>query len=330
MATFYYDDDVDRQLVLDATVATIGYGNQGRAQSLNLRDSGARVVVGNREDEHASLARADGFEVMSVRDAAAVADIVLLLLPDEIQREVFAEEIGPVMSEGTGLCFAHGYNIRFGLIVPPADIDVFLVAPRMIGAGVRELYDAHSGAPAFVAVYQDASGKALAKALSVAWGIGATRPGVLLTTFAEETELDLFSEQAFWPLVVSFLTEALAILTGLGYQSEAVLMELYASGEPSRVFAKMAEMGLFGQLPLHSRTSQYGTLSRSSRMDKSTLREWIKRAIGEIRQGEFAREWEAAQKIPDEGLEHLLQAAAESDITQKEARLKARLHTSTS
>ena len=193
------DDDAELNWIRERTVAVVGYGNQGRAQALNLRDSEVTVLVGSIRDETSQRAEDDGFEVLSIAEAAERADVIAILIPDEIQPGVFDEHIAPALTAGNVLDFAHGYNIHFGLIEPPADVDVVMVAPRMIGEHVRTTFERGKGAPAYVAVAQDASGHARDIALSWAKGIGATRAGVLETTFAQETELDLFAEQATWP-----------------------------------------------------------------------------------------------------------------------------------
>ena len=260
------DDDADLSFVLDKTVAIIGYGNQGRAQSLNLRDSGITVVIGAIRDQTAQAAEKDGFEVLPIADAVARGDAIALLIPDEIQPKVYEEHIVGNLRAGNLLDFAHGYNIHFGLIEPPKDVDVVMVAPRMLGEHVRASYEEGRGAPAYIAVAQDATGHARDIALAMAKGIGATRAGVLETSFAHETELDLFTEQATWPLIIRNLILSYETLVEAGFPPEMVALELYGSGEASEVFRQMARRGIFGQMQLHSQTSQYGTLSRGERM----------------------------------------------------------------
>ena len=324
MAEIYFDGDADLSVLDGQTVTVIGYGNQGRAQALNMRDNGAHVVVGGIEDDALERARTDGFPVMSIASSVSSGDILFLLLPDEIQREVYQRDIAPRLRPGHTLNFAHGYNIRFGHIVPPDDVDVIMVAPRMIGVGVREHFLAGTGAPAFVAVDRDVSGRAWSKTLALAKAIGATRAGALKTTFAEETELDLFSEQAVWPAVVRLLTDAYEVLTDRGYAPEAVLLESYVSGEAARVFQKMADVGLFGQMRFHSRTSQYGTLSRSRNVLPEGFRTKLEETIDYIRDGRFAREWDEESRAGYPVFDRLRKDAFDHPINLTEEILRSR------
>ena len=292
----YYEADAKLDVLQGRTLAIIGYGNQGRAQALNLRDSGLNVVIGSIRDESARQAEADGFRVVAITEAAERADVLALLIPDEIQKRVYEESIAGKLWPGQALNFAHGYNIRFGLIAPPPDVDVIMVAPRMLGAEVRESFTRGAGAPAFVAVHQNASGQALSKALAWARGIGATRAGVLETTFAEETELDLFQEQALWPVLERTMLTAFEVLAANGFPPEMVALEMYGSGEAAEIFREMARVGFFKQMRLHSHTSQYGTLSRADALPVAgEIRALMERALEGIRNGRFAAEWSREQ-----------------------------------
>jgi len=292
MAKIYTDSDADPSVLEDSTVAVVGYGNQGRAQALNLRDSGVNVVIGGLPDATLDQARDNGLPTMSVAEAAAAGDIICLLIPDDVQQPVYRNEILPHLSPGKALDFAHGYNVHYGFIAPPKEIDVIMVAPRMIGVGVRHAYTAGRGVPAFVAVQQDGSGKAWPKTLALARAMGCTRTGAIESTFAEETELDHFSEQFVWPAVFRVLVGAFDFLVEKGYQPEAALMELWVSGEAAEVLQRMAEVGIFQQMAFHSPTSQYGTLTRMERALPQETRECMEAALKDIRGGVFAEEWE--------------------------------------
>lgn len=292
MAIIYYDHDADPKLLAGRTVAIIGYGNQGRAQALNLRDSGVRVVVGGLPDATLDQAAQDGFPIMPTREAARQGDIICLLIPDEVQPRVYQEDLRPELREGKALDFAHGYNIHYGFIAPPPEVDVIMVAPRMIGVGVRDRYLAARGVPAFVAVQQDGSGQAWAKTLALARALGCTRAGAIRSTFAEETELDHFSEQFVWPAVYRALLGSFEFLTSQGYQPEAVVMELWGSKEAAEIMQRAAEVGLLGQLDLHSQTSQYGTLTHLETALPEGIEDRMEAVLDRIRAGLFAREWE--------------------------------------
>jgi ketol-acid reductoisomerase len=321
----YHDEDADLGVLEGRRIAVVGYGNQGRAQALNLRDSGLEVIVGNREDEYAGRAREDGLPVASIERAAAEGDVVMLLIPDEVAPAVFEGEIGPHLAEGNGLVFASGYNIAFEFIAPPPFVDVVLVAPRMIGAGVRELVLAGQGFPSFIGVHQDHSGRAKEIALALARGIGSTRAGVVEVTFAQEAELDLFTEQCFGPAFGQVLTTAVSLLLEEGYPPEAVLLELYMSGELAYTLGKMAELGMVEQSTLHSRTSQYGSMSRGMRFVLPELWAKMQEGLEEIRSGKFAREWAAEQEAGCPKLKMLKEAARSLPLHQVEREVRRAL-----
>jgi ketol-acid reductoisomerase len=321
----YHDEDADLALLAERRIAVMGYGNQGRSQALNMRDSGLEVIVGNRDDEYGRRACEDGFEVIPIGQAAARADIVLMLVPDEVAPTVFQAEIAPSLARGTALVFASGYNVAFGYVSPPTDTDVVLVAPRMIGSGVRDLYVAGHGFPAFVGVAQDFSGQARALALALAKAIGATRTGVVETTFAQETELDLFTEQCFGPAFGQVLMTAVDLLLEKGYPPEAVLLELYMSGEFSYTLRKIAELGTVEQTKLHSRTSQYGSMSRGLRFRLPELRAKMAQGLAEIQSGTFAREWAAEQADGSPTLAMLQESARALPLHELEQELRQAL-----
>jgi ketol-acid reductoisomerase len=293
MARIYHDDDASLDPIRGARIAILGYGNQGGAQARNLRDSGMDVIVGNIDDDYRRTAIADRFEVLPIAEAATRADILFLLTPDEVMPEVYERDVAPHLESGDLLVFAHGYNVAFGLIAPPSFVDVAMIAPRMIGAGVRDSYVSGEGFPSFVGVHQDATGKARERMLGLARALGSTRAGCLEMSMNDEATLDLFSEQAFGPAFGRVLMTAIDTLVEAGYPPEAVLMELYLSGEMAYSFLKIREMGALRQHELHSHTSQYGTMSRSLRyfdLDPP-LKEKMRESLEEIRSGAFAREW---------------------------------------
>jgi ketol-acid reductoisomerase len=318
MTRVYQDRDADLGVLAGRQIAVIGYGNQGRSQALNLRDSGLSVSVGNRKDGYAELAREDGFSVLPIAHAAAKADVIVLLVPDEVAPAAFETEIAPQLAEGKALVFSSGYNVAFGLITLPTHIDVVLVAPRMIGAGVRDRYLAGQGFPSFVGVAQDHSGLALEIALAMAKGISSTLAGVVEMTFAQEAELDLFTEQCFGPAFGQVLMSAVDVLLEEGYPPEAVLLELYMSGEFAYTLEKIAELGMIEQTALHSRTSQYGSMSRGMRFILPELRVRMREGLEEIRSGKFAREWTAEQEAGSPMLKMLQEAARSLPLHQVE------------
>ncbi len=297
MAEIYHDDDADLDVLEDQTVALVGYGNQGRSQALNLRDSKVNVIIGNIRDHAYAAAKQDGFSVSSIAEACAQADVVILLIPDEIMPEVFKTHVAPNLVPGNLIVFASGYNIAFNLITPPAYVDVALVAPRMIGIGVRETFVAGSGFPSFVGVHQEATGNAKARMLAIAKAIGSTRAGCIEMSMHDEATLDLFTEQAFGPAFGRVLMTAIELLVEAGYPPEAVLLELYLSGEFAYSFEKMREVGMMKQMDFHSRTSQYGTVTRGARFMSlaEPIKEKMSEVLEEIRSGSFADEWSNQQ-----------------------------------
>jgi ketol-acid reductoisomerase len=318
----YYDSDADLSIVQNKRLAFIGYGNQGAAQAKNLRDSGvSKIVIGNRDDAYKDAAIADGFRVVSIVEASAWGDVVFLLMPDEYQPQLFSEHIAPHMRPGTALVIASGYNIAFNLLPLPGNIDVVMVAPRMIGAGVRERYRRGEPYPCFISVERDVTGEALPLALSIARGIGATRGGAIQSSAREEAALDLFSEQAVWPTIIVAFQQAYEVLHQAGFSDEAILYEMYLSKEPAEVFERMAEQGLFGQLTLHSHTSQYGQLRAAAADNGTWLRDRFKHVLDDILSGSFAREWSDVQAKGEERLEQMRAEALTSPFAQAEKRV---------
>lgn len=290
-ATLYTREAANPALLRDCTIAVIGYGNQGRSQALNLRDSGAHVIIGNLPDRYGDLARSDGFRVHDISSAAAQAEIVMLLIPDEVLPNVYETQIRPHLKLNSMLVFASGYNVAFNHIALPARVDAVLLAPRMIGVGVRERFLNQEGFYCFVGIEQDASGAAKERLLALALGISGLWKPAIEVTFKQEAVLDLFNEQAFGPAFGRVLLTAISVLLENGLPAEAVLVEMYMSGEMAYTYQKMAQFGLIRQVSFHSLTSQYGAMSRSTRFLGMKLRQRMDRIFNEIDNGDFAREW---------------------------------------
>jgi len=289
MTKIFYDTDADLSVLKEKTVAILGYGNQGRAQGLNMRDSGCQVIIGNKKDAYYENAKRDGFEAFDLPDAVRKADVICVLLPDEVQPSVFKKEILPNLGKGKVLDFASGFTVFAKAVVPPKETDVVMVAPKMIGEGVRDLYTRGLGAPAVVGVEQDFSGDAWKTVLAIAKAIGATRAGVVKSTFEEEAVTDLYNEQTV--AFVLLLKTGFEILTKAGYDPVVTQLELYGSGEWLEIVQAMLKYGLFGQGKLHSTTSQYGQLSRGGRIVNTATKKEMKKILSEIRSGKFAKEW---------------------------------------
>lgn len=291
----FWRDSADPAALGEHRIAVIGYGNQGRAQALNLRDSGAAVVIGNREDSFRARAQADGFQVTDIGTAATQADIILLLLPDEDLPAVYRREIAPVLQPGAALVYASGYNIAFGLVPVHPQVDQLLIAPRMIGVGVRERYLSGEGFYCLVGVHQDASGKAWERLLALTLAISGLHKPAIEASFKQEALLDLFNEQAFGPAFGQVLLTAISVLVENGLPPEAALVEMYLSEEMAYTYQKMAQVGLVRQSLFHSQTSQYGAMSRAVRFLGMGLKKRMNRIYTEIESGAFAREWQRPQ-----------------------------------
>jgi len=291
MAKVFYDDSADLSLIRAARVAIIGYGSQGHAHALNLRDSGVDVRVGLPAESRSRRLAADaGLRVAEVRQAASEADVVMVLTPDTVQPEVYHRDIAPALTAGRMLMFAHGFNIRFGTIAPPADVDVAMVAPKSPGHLVREAYVGGAGVPALVAVHQNATGRALDLAVSYAKAIGATRAGVIETTFSEETETDLFGEQAVLCGGVSALVKAgFETLVEAGYQPEIAYFE--CMHELKLIVDLMHRGGLTFMRFSVSDTAEHGDYTGGRRLVTDATRAEMRAMLDEIRSGVYARQW---------------------------------------
>ncbi len=295
MAKMYFDDDADLAAMTGRRVAVLGYGNQGRSQALNMRDSGLDVVIGSRADSSAEQAREESFEVLPWADAARSAQAIFLLVPDEIMADLYRDEVADSLEAGDMLVFASGYNIFYKFIAAPADVDVALLAPRMIGHGVRTTYVEGQGFPSLVAVEQDGSGEAWPRLLALAKAIGTTRMGAIQSSFEEETVVDLFAEHLGSLYAVRNQFEA---LVKAGYDPWSVLLEFYASGEMIETQKAYVDRGLWAQMTDHSRTSQYGqeVIAKQSTDDHAAELDHYAGMIEFIRSGDFAKQWKDEQE----------------------------------
>lgn len=314
MARMYYDADANLDLLNGKTVAIIGYGSQGHAHALNLKDSGVNVIVGLYPgSKSAPKAKDAGLRVYSVAEAAEKADFIMILLPDEAQKTIYTNEIAPYLTAGKVLAFAHGFNIHFAQVVPPSDVDVVMVAPKGPGHLVRRTYEQGQGVPALFAVYQDASGRARDLAMAYAKGIGGTRGGVLETTFREETETDLFGEQVVLCGGLSALIKAgFETLVEAGYQPELAYFECLH--EVKLIVDLIVEGGLAKMRDSISNTAEYGDLTRGPRIVTDDTRAEMRKVLTEIQTGQFAREFVLENQSGKPGFTAMRRREAEHQI----------------
>jgi len=323
MATMYYEKDADPSVLQDRPIAVLGYGSQGHAHALNLKDSGFDVRVGLR-DGSASWAKAEaaGLRVLETAKAAAEAEVVMILLPDQHAKAAYDEAIGPNLSAGDALAFAHGFNIHFGRVRPSPDIDVFMVAPKGPGHLVRRTYTEGIGTPALIAVEQDATGKAKETAIAYAYGIGATRAGLIETTFREETETDLFGEQAvLCGGLTRLITNGFETLVRAGYQPEIAYFE--CCHEVKLIVDLIYEGGLTWMRHSISDTAEYGDLTRGDRVIGEESKEAMDKILSDIQSGAFDREWVAEADAGAPHFNELREAAKSSQIEQVGRELRA-------
>ena len=322
-ATVYYEKDADRSIILGRKVAIIGYGSQGHAHALNLKESGAQVVIGLREGSKSKAkAEAAGLKVMGMGEAAKWANVIMMTVPDTEQKAIYDEFIRPNLRKGKALAFAHGFNIRFKRIRPPKTVDVIMIAPKGPGHLVRRTYTEGGGVPALIAVENDASGQAQALALSYADAIGGARAGVILTSFTEETETDLFGEQAVLCGGVTALVQAgFETLVEAGYQPEMAYFECLH--EVKLIVDLMYEEGIAGMRYSISDTAEYGDVTRGPRIVTAKTKLEMKKILKEITSGKFAKEWIAESESGRANFNALRKAGAEHAIEKTGKELRA-------
>jgi ketol-acid reductoisomerase len=314
MLKIYYDQDADLNLLKGKTIAIIGYGIQGRGQALCLRDSGCSVVVSEMEGTpNYELAKKDGFNPIFAQEAAKAGDIIQILTQDHVQAKVYKENIKPNLKKGKALCFSHGFNIRFKQIKPPKNVDVFMIAPKGPGALVRRMYEEGKGVPCLVAVFQDATAQAKQLALAYGKAIGGTRAGIIETTFDEETETDLFGEQAVLCGGVTELIKAgFDTLVEAGYQPEIAYFEVLH--ELKLITDLIQEFGISGMRRRVSNTACYGDLTRGPKIITEKTRKVMKKLLKDIKSGKFAREWIKENELGRPNFDSLLKAGDEHPI----------------
>ena len=318
----YYDQDADVEIIKSRQVAVIGYGSQGHAHALNLADSGVRVVVGLREGASWDKAVKSGLKVMPVADAVKVADVVMILTPDELTGDLYATGIAPNLKPGAFLAFAHGFNIHFGQVVPKADINVFMVAPKAPGHLVRSEFSKGSGVPMLIAIHQDPSGQTRSVALSYAKAIGGTRAGVLETNFREETETDLFGEQTvLCGGLTALITAGYETLVEAGYSPQMAYFECLH--EVKLIVDLIYEGGISNMRYSISNTARYGDLTRGPRIVTEETKKEMKAILGEIQSGRFAREWILENRAGRPVFNALAKAGEAHPIEQVGAELRA-------
>ena len=326
MAKVYYEDEADFSLIKDKTIAVIGYGSQGHAHAQNLKDSGVKeVIIGLYEgSKSAKKASEDGFKVFNVSEAVNKADMIMVLLPDEKHKSVYESEIKPNLTKEKVLMVAHGFSLHFGLIVPPKDIDVFMVAPKGPGHRVRAVYESGHGVPSLIAIFQDASGNTKKLALAYAKGLGATRAGVLETTFREETETDLFGEQAvLCGGLTSLIKAGYETLVEAGYKPEMAYFE--CMHEVKLIVDLIYEGGLSKMRDSISNTAEYGDYTRGPRVIGKDARENMKKILKEIQSGQFAKEWMAENEAGQEKFKSFRKTESSHSIETVGAELRSKM-----
>jgi len=336
-AKLYYKENADFELIRGKTIAIIGYGNQGRSQALNLRDTfreekiDSKVIVGSRADESKKKAMEEGFSVYEISEACQKAEIIFMLLPDEIMPEVFKSTIKLELKEGDALVFGSGYCVSYKLLDLPDFVDVILVAPRMGGKEVRDLFVTEGGFPSLIGVAQDATGAAMDRVITLSSAIGSGNGESSVSievTFMQETISDLLSEQFLGPLISVAMRAKYELDLSCGIPPEAALMELHLSGEWATIFKRMMEIGMVAQLPMHSLTSQYGQLSRANELSQRShglsfdaIKKYGEEKLQEITSGKFVEEWEKDKQRNYASYETLFEEAKNSPMIREEQKL---------
>ncbi|WP_448589689.1 ketol-acid reductoisomerase [Thermodesulfobium sp.] len=323
MVKVYYDQDADLKFLKDKRIAILGFGSQGHAHALNLKDSGLDVIVALKPDsKSAQKAINSGLKVTTVSQATQDADIIVFLIPDELQSKIYANEVKPYLKAGKALVFAHGFNIHFNQIIPPADVDVFMVAPKGPGHLVRRQFEEGKGVPCLYAIYQDASGNAFDMALAYAKGIGGTRAGVLNTTFKEETETDLFGEQAvLCGGLTSLIKAGFETLCEAGYQPELAYFEVL---HEMKLIVDLIYEGGFGWMRHSiSNTAEYGDLTVGPRVVGPEVKENMKKVLNDIQSGVFAKDWILENAAGQPVLNALRKKAREHKIEEVGKKIRA-------
>jgi len=321
---FYHEEDGDLEILAEKTIGVIGYGNLGRPLALNMRDSGMRsIIVGNIRNESWQRAQEDGFPIFSIAEACSQVDIALLLLPDEAMTEVYETEIAPNLRKGSAMVFASGYNLAYNLIKPEKNLDVLLLAPRMLGRAIREKFLQGQGFASFVSVEQDASGQAWPLLLALAKATGSLKVGVMVLSATQEAHLDLLIEQGLGPLIGAGVLASFKVGVEAGFPPEALVLEMYMSGEMAQTFQTMATMGFFRQVNLHGFAAAFGGMIRSMALDREPIEQSVRQALEEIKDGSFAKQLQAEKEEGYPSLSLLREMLRdENPVTAAEERLR--------
>jgi ketol-acid reductoisomerase len=325
---FYHAEDGDLGVLAGKAIAVIGYGNLGRPLALNMHDSGIRsLIIGNVRNQSWQRAQEDGFPVFSIPEASSQADIALLLLPDEVVPEVYRVEIAPNLKKGGAVVLASGYNLAYNLIKPERNLDVLLLAPRMLGKAIRDRFLEGQGFPSFVSVEQDATGRAWPLLLALAKATGSLRLGAMVLSATREAHLDLFIEQGLGPLIGAGVLASFQVGIEAGFPPEALVLEMYMSGEMAQTFQAMASLGFFRQVNLHGFAAAFGGMVQSLALDRESIEQNMRQALREIKDGSFTRQLQTEKEGGYPSLSLLDEMLrGDNPITAAEERLRRELH----